>query len=524
MPNRLSLAGIPAALGFLLIALLASSCNQKPEAPDRSTNDVAVRVGDDLQALIDENPPGTTYRLLPGTHRLQSAVPHDGDRFIGEQGAVLSGAAILEPSGFVAEDGKYVIGGQVQQLDPRNPVMIEGRSREARPEELFVAGRRFRHVQRLEDVNRSGTWWFDYDADQIWVYDDPATMGVIETSISSFAFGGSRVQDVVIQDLEVRNYASPAQGGAIDGTNTIDWIVDSVVALDSHATGIRVGPGMRVSRCRASGNGQLGVGGSGRTSDGPLVQGSIQVSSCELLGNHTLGYDWTWEAGGAKFTHVRGGVFANNVVEGHAGPAVWFDIDSRGVVLCANRIVDNLMGIFVEISADFQIYGNEVAENTRGGGYEAHSAFYVSESTNVSIRRNLAWGQVTGVRGRQIEREDSDLRIRGLEVLDNDLAFTEWTGLTILDADVQAYAPQMQRFAGNTYRTDASVPFQWKDGLVDFRTWQGYGHDLDGVMTSAASAPGPFPSGVDRYTPITTDSGPDNPEPVAASCASRPPP
>lgn len=30
---------------------------------------------------------------------------------------------------------------------------------------------------------------------------------------------------------------------------------------------------------------------------------------------------------------------------------------------------------------------------------------------------------------------------------------------------MQAYAPQMQRFAGNTYRTDASVLFQWEDGL-----------------------------------------------------------
>lgn len=484
---------------------------------------VSVRVGDDLQGLIDRHPAGTTYRIGAGVHRLQSVVPQDGDRFLGEEGAVLSGAALLDPADFDPRGGRHVIDQQTHELPPRRPVMLEGRSREARPEELFADGDRLRHVQRLADVDRPNTWWFDYDADEIWVFDDPSDFATLEVSIAPFAFGGDHVRDVLIRGLEVRNYASPAQGGAIEGRNSIDWTVDAVSAINNHATGIRLGPGMRVTRCLATGNGQLGVGGSGRTFVDPVVEGPFHVSSCRLVGNHVLGYDWTWEAGGAKFTLVRGGVFANNLVSGHDGPGVWFDIGSRDVVVCANRIIDNVMGVFIETSVGAFVYGNEIAENVRGSAGDANAAVYISESHDVWVTRNLAWGQTTGVRARQIDRPDSALRLRGLHVNDNDLGFSDWSGVHVLDGDARVFVPGVVQFDDNVYRTDAIAPLRWQQGFIDLSTWQGLGHDRRGAVLPGTSAPGPFPSGVDRYTPVDSGAGASLPEPAAARCATARP-
>lgn len=58
----------------------------------------AVTVGtqDDLSALVDDAPPGTTFWLTPGTHVLptgaySNVIPKDGDVFVGAPGAILDG-------------------------------------------------------------------------------------------------------------------------------------------------------------------------------------------------------------------------------------------------------------------------------------------------------------------------------------------------------------------------------------------------------------------------------------------------
>jgi hypothetical protein len=48
--------------------------------------------GEDIQARVNAAPPGTTFLLKSGLHRMQSIVPRNGDTFTGELGTVLSGA------------------------------------------------------------------------------------------------------------------------------------------------------------------------------------------------------------------------------------------------------------------------------------------------------------------------------------------------------------------------------------------------------------------------------------------------
>jgi parallel beta-helix repeat protein len=57
---------------------------------------VRVGVGESIQGAVDAYPAGTTFVIGAGVHRGQSVVPKDGDVFVGESGAVLSGEGVTE--------------------------------------------------------------------------------------------------------------------------------------------------------------------------------------------------------------------------------------------------------------------------------------------------------------------------------------------------------------------------------------------------------------------------------------------
>ena len=66
-------------------------------------NGIPIYVGDDIQPNVSSNPEGTTFILMStdrqgnkGIHRMQPIIPKDGDSFIGQDGAVLSGATLID--------------------------------------------------------------------------------------------------------------------------------------------------------------------------------------------------------------------------------------------------------------------------------------------------------------------------------------------------------------------------------------------------------------------------------------------
>ncbi len=59
--------------------------------PAATRRTVTLVPGRSLQAAVDANPAGTTFRLRAGVYHGQSVVPKDGDRFVGDPGAVLTG-------------------------------------------------------------------------------------------------------------------------------------------------------------------------------------------------------------------------------------------------------------------------------------------------------------------------------------------------------------------------------------------------------------------------------------------------
>ena len=119
----------------------------------------AVPPWENLQALVNEYPAGTTFTLAPGLHRYQSVVPKNNDVFIGETGAILSGAALLgnfRQSGStwtsqvrVTEASSYR--GQCQAAYPAC----------AFPEDLFFDSVPKTRVTSLALVG-PGKWYLDY--------------------------------------------------------------------------------------------------------------------------------------------------------------------------------------------------------------------------------------------------------------------------------------------------------------------------------------------------------------------------
>ena len=143
--------------------------------------------------------------------------------------------------------------------------MEGGNPQDRRPEELFLDGDRAAHVSSRDELG-PGRWYFDYDADRVWLGEDPAEFDLIEISTTLGAFGGSNVRGVTIEDLTIEHYASPTQHGAIgfEGEHeTHDWTIRRVTVRANHGSGIRVGPGMRIESSRVLDNGQVGIAGDG---------------------------------------------------------------------------------------------------------------------------------------------------------------------------------------------------------------------------------------------------------------------
>jgi len=465
-----------------------------PEARQATVAGVRLAVGANFQRAVDANPPGTTFIVAAGVHRMQSVRPKDGDRFIGESGAIMSGSRVLAPSQFRRDGAVWAIGGQTQQVYRREPMMLPGREAEGNPEELFSNGRRMRPVSSRAELTRYGTWYLDYATDTLYVRDDPATLGLLEATVTEAAFAGPGTRDVVIENLAVRHYSSPAQRGAVNAIDTISWRITRVDASWNHGAGISMGPGTRVSYCRMTYNGQLGLQGRGQdTRTGYTAPGVVEHS--EMARNYNLGFQWGWEAGAMKLTKYRDGVmFVNNWVHSNRGPGIWFDIDNANVTIRSNLVENNeRLGIFYEISyGPTRIYWNIVRNNNKVTTDES-AGIYISNSRDVEVFGNAVYGHRLAIRARQNSRGtgmDGLYEIAGLNVHHNDLSYSVWSGLQIeWGGDIYYTAAKRNSFSANTYRTAHARPFWWNFRSNDRSAWLATGQDAGARFLDPATTP-----------------------------------
>ena len=450
-------------------------------APARAQGAVEVYPGDDLQALVDAHLPGTRFLVREGVHRNQQVWPKDGDVFSGEPGAVLSGAWIL--TGWSYEAPYWTLGGQTAQGQVHGKC-AEGYEGCRYPEDLFLDDRPLRHETSLEQLDSPGEWYFDYEMDKIYLLEDPGGARV-ELGSTPHAFTGT-ARNVTIENLTVEKYASPAQKGAIHGRDGSGWIVrDSDVRLN-HGMGIRTGEGMQVIRNRIERNGQLGVGGFG---DG------VRIEENWIRENNYAGFNWMWEAGGAKIVLADGVTFRMNRVESNVGPGLWTDIDTINVLYESNVVQGNAYsGIMHEISHDATIRGNWLAEN--GVAFDSWlwgAQILVSTSRNTEVYDNSVIVAAQGGHGIGLVQQECGAGIRGPRrtennwVHDNTIIYLGDRGYTGGDADydLEGMFAAGNRFESNSYRgTNLSEQKRWLWGGTwrNWREWQAGGQDLDGSI------------------------------------------
>jgi len=358
--------------------------------------EVTLTPGQDVQGIVEDSPEGTRFHFEPGIYRQQMIYPKDRQGFIGQEGVVLSGAMVLanwkkftRPATAVARPASGLW--MAEGLPP--PLGGGGRCQEGRDlcnlrEDLFFNDRPYRRVGHLDEV-AADTWY--YENGRAYVADDP-TGHSVELSVTPLAFGGD-AEDVAITNLIVEKYASEAQQGAIDLREGDGWVISDVTARLNHGIGLYIGPRTHVNGGSFSHNGQMGIGGTGERT---LVEG------VEIAYNNYAGYSWGWEAGGTKFSRVKGLVVRDSCIHHNDGPGLWSDIDNIDVVYEGNKVFSNEGdGIKHEISLDAIIYDNVVAHN--GGGFDSWlwgSQILIQNSRNVRVLSNVV--EVSGSAGNGI--------------------------------------------------------------------------------------------------------------------------
>ncbi len=452
----------------------------EPPAPSATTGAVQafIRPGDVWQEVVDDFPPGTTFAIASGEHRGATVVARSGDRFIGEEGAVMNGAVVVEDWSSSGQD-LWEAGGFVADSEPLGE-LLEGWQQQGYRQELFMDGERLTHVDSEENV-RLGHWWFDIEGQRLVIGDDP-TERLLELSQVESAFTGPRTEGVAIHGLEVKQYASLSQGAAIDGLLSLDWTISDVEVHNNHAGGIRVDRGTIVVDSLIRDNGQVGINGSQQ--DDP--RRPIAILSNEIVGNTALNYVWFWETGGVKLTYAQSPIIHGNTVTGNLGPGIWCDLDCFDGVISNNVVVDNsAVGIFYEISDSGTIAGNEVTGNGFGIGPEFASGIWLSNSGNTTVTGNVLSGNTNEVLIVAAPREEFGFPVSGNLISANDITVSEgFVGLSVVTDQPELYDPDLNTFRGNNYTLDGCEPCFFWDVRITTEEWLALGNDVGSTFST----------------------------------------
>ncbi len=466
---------------FYCAAAFAVVLSMLPVTTLSSPGQVIVRPGDDIQKLVAENPPGTSFFITPGLYRLQSIRPKDGDSFIGQPGAVLSGARVLKA--FEHKRHYWVAKVSVNpersyrgECDAKHPACMY-------PQDLFFDSQPLTRVASLSLV-AAGRWYLDYSTGKVYVGSDPSGH-VAELSVTPAAFWGN-ASNVTIRGLAIEKYASIAGKGAINAMAALNgygpegkgWVVDSDDLYLNHGMGIRVADGMVVSDCKIHDNGQLGLGGNG---DGILIKNN------EIYRNNYAGYDFSWEAGGAKIasyaTHVT---FDGNYVHDNGGPGLHADIGCNYITFENNHTARNVgSGIHYELSYHGVIKNNVIEDDgfsPQGKSFWYGGGILVSNSSDVEVYGNTVTDCMNGIGGTETnrgvdQRTGLPYKLQNLYVHNN--IITQQTGMAagivksaLLDNSV--FTSWNNRFSDNTYHlgTKAGKYFEWMNAAQTRAEWE----------------------------------------------------
>lgn len=455
--------------------------------------DVIIGSGENIQTAIDKSPEGTSFIIKPGVYRYQSLVPKNGNSFIGEPGAILSGAKVLT---LFEQQGQYwVTTNQLTQSEVQGVCKPDFPGC-AFPEDVFIDDAPLQRVTKLDDVT-PGKWYFDYNNSKVYLADNPSGH-YVEMSVTRYAFTGW-ASNVTIRGLIIEKYASPASSGALwlrigpapQGQN---WVIEKNEVRFNHGAGVRLVDGAQLRENKIHHNGQIGIRGTGN---------NILVEGNEIAYNNYAGYSFNWEAGGTKFSFTDKLVVRNNFVHHNDGPGLWTDADNYNVLYEYNHTKANKIGgIFHEISFDAVIRFNIIEEdgfNSAGTRVWNGSGIIVNASSNVEIYGNKVINCMNGVTANQSNRglsksSGKSYLVQNLYVHDNIITQTTGVAAGIWKAkefDDSIFTSWNNRYENNTY-TLGDINGKYYEWMNSYRTkeeWQAFGNDLNGKWLPKIAPP-----------------------------------
>ena len=211
------------------------------------------------------------------------------------------------------------------------------------------------------DNLESGTYYFDYAADKIYLADDPGTR-IVEVSASN-AFHGNAT-DVTIRNLIIEKYATGEKFGGIEAGP--GWVIEGNETRYNHGTGVQIrGSTDRKSRVRfnySHHNGSRGIGIGGDWKNFDLTD--VLVEANESAFNNALHFGRGWDAGGIKSLFADGCRIQRNYIHDNDCKGIWIDGNACRHMIEGNLIVNNASsGITIEISNFNKFAGNRVFHN-----------------------------------------------------------------------------------------------------------------------------------------------------------------
>ena len=238
-------------------AVLAAQ-HEPPAAPEGRcpVRAIPLEVGASWQSKVRAAPAGAVFCVRAGTHRAQTVFPKDSQQFLGEPGAIMSGATIIAGARHL---GRYWVAAGPMQHGEIRGLCVHDRPACSDPATLFIDGRPLDPVLRRDQV-RGGTFFREKATGSFYFVDDP-TGKTIEATAAVFAFMPNHAKNVVIRGLTVEKYGNPAQLGATyaDADQTASgWLIENNEVRLNSGAGIVAGQGAvvretgHVSTCEKS--------------------------------------------------------------------------------------------------------------------------------------------------------------------------------------------------------------------------------------------------------------------------------
>src|SRR6476620_11030317 len=107
------------------------------DLPVAPADAIHLHLGDNIAAIVSAAPTGATFFFEPGIYRGVVIRPKGGQTFIGAEGAILNGSAVL--TNWTQSGNLWVIGGQAQQGRVNTGASYQpGFDRAGYPQTVFV--------------------------------------------------------------------------------------------------------------------------------------------------------------------------------------------------------------------------------------------------------------------------------------------------------------------------------------------------------------------------------------------------